>query len=129
MLKMKKSDVLEMRAAAAGRVAEQLAPAETDVDNAISSLMALSVTMMSAITDAKLPKVLAQDAFDSLGEAVALMFQARSKVIDTHHSLSAARGQIGLQTVSFGTWQDCPPMHADQSGATSAGGNVVPIVA
>ena len=129
MLKMKKADVLELRANAAGRVAEQLAPAETDVDNAISSLMALSVTMMSAITDAKLPKVLAQDAFDSLGEAVALMFKARSKVIDTHHRLSKARGQIGLQTVSFGTWQDCPPMHASQSDEDHIGGNVVPLVA
>jgi hypothetical protein len=128
MNRISKSDALALRTNVATRVAEQLSPAETDVDNAISSLMALSVTMMTAITDAKLPRVMAQDAFDSLGEAVSLMFQARSKVMDTHNRLSTAKTQIGLETVSFGTWQDCPPMRANVSQESRAD-NVVSIAA
>jgi uncharacterized protein YqgV (UPF0045/DUF77 family) len=118
--------MLKQRLQAAERVAEQLTPAETDIDNTISSLMALSVAMMTAITEAKLPRVLAQDAFDSLGEAIGLMFAARSKVVDTHHHLNAARTQIGLRAVSFGLWQDCPPMGA---AAEERADNVVPIAA
>ncbi len=125
MIRMKKAEALELRATAAMRVAEQLTPAEVDVDNAISSVMALSVSMMSAITDANLPRVLAKDAFDSVGEAVALMFQARGRLMNTHNSLNVARAQIGLEAVSFGPWQDCPPPHAQT--AHLVGDNVVPI--
>ena len=119
--------MLKTRKRAAEMVVEHLGPAEEDVDNAISSLMALSVAMMSAINSAKLPHVLAQGAFDSLGEAVALMFQARSKVIDTHHRLNAAKDEIGLRAVSFGTWQSCPK--AEMEDVEADGSNVVPIAA
>jgi hypothetical protein len=129
MNKISKAGALALRTDVATRVAEQLSPAESDVDNAISSLMALSVTMMTAITDAKLPRVMGQDAFDSLGEAVGLMFQARSKVIDTHNRLNAAKTQIGLETVSFGTWHDCPPISAEQVDPATRADNVVPFAA
>ena len=127
MNRMKKADALELRAIAALRVAEQLTPAEVDVDNAISSLMALSVSMMSAITDAHLSRVLGKDAFDSLGEAVALMFQARGRLMNTHDSLNIARMQIGLEAVSFGPWQDCPPPGSQTNQKIE--GNVVSIAA
>lgn len=117
--------MLKTRKRAAEMVVEHLAPAEEDVDNAISSLMALSVAMMSAISSAKLPHVLAQGAFDSLGEAVALMFQVRSKVIDTHHRLNAAKDEIGLRAVSFGTWHECPPMAVTDNSAIAPNLKVV----
>lgn len=116
------------RMKAAQQVAEQLTPAEVDVDNTISSLMALSATMMAAIQDARLPRVTAKDAFDSLGESISLMFAARSKLVETHNHLNAAKTDIGLRTVSFGTWQDCPPMHASGDDGHTAD-NVVPIAA
>ena len=49
------------RTAIAGKVAEQLAPAETNLANAAFSLMALSVISMAAIKGAELPRVLGQD--------------------------------------------------------------------
>jgi hypothetical protein len=121
--------MLRQRLHAAEKVADQLSPAEVDIDNTITSLMALSGAMMTAITDAKLPRVLAQEAFDSLGEAIGLMFAARSKVVDTHNHLNAAKEQIGLRTVSFGTWHDCPPMKAIDEGLSVTADNVVPIAA
>ena len=93
------------RVRAATMVAQQLAPAEADIDTAMTSLAALTTAMLAARADANLSPCVAQDAFDNIGEATALLFKARSKVIDAHHSLHQAQADIGLRELSFGTSQ------------------------
>jgi hypothetical protein len=105
--------MLKTRLRAAEKVAEQLIPTEANIDSAIASLMSLSTTLMTAHEEANLSRMVSREAFDSLGEAVALMFQVRGKLLETHNRLTATREQIGLRTVGFGAWQSCPPMAID----------------
>jgi hypothetical protein len=105
--------MLKARLSAAEKVAEQLIPTEADIDNAIASLMALSTTLMTAHEEANLSRMVSRGAFESLGEAVALMFQVRGKLLETHNRLTETREQIGLRTVGFGAWQSCPKMAID----------------
>jgi hypothetical protein len=73
----------------------------------VGNLATLTTTMLNAMTVGNLPVATAKDAFDRLGEANALAIQVRSKVLDLHASLSEAKIDMGLRTVSFGAWQDC----------------------
>ena len=101
------------RVRAATMVAQQLAPAEADIDTAMTSLAALTTAMLAARADANLSPCVAQDAFDDIGEATALLFKARSKVIDAHHSLHQAQTDIGLRELSFGPSQGMLAASAD----------------
>ncbi len=101
------------RVRAASMVARQLTPAEADIDTAMTSLAALTTAMLAARADANLSPCVAQDAFDNIGEATALLFKVRSKVIDAHHSLHQAQTDIGLREVSFGPSQGMLTASAD----------------
>ena len=93
------------RIRAASMVARQLAPAEADIDTAMTSLSALTTAMLAARAEANLSPCVGQDAFDNIGEATALLFKARSKIIDAHHSLHQAQSDIGLRELNFGPSQ------------------------
>jgi hypothetical protein len=93
------------RVRAATMVARQLSPAEAAIDTAMTSLAALTTAMLAARAEANLSHCVAQEAFDNIGEATALLFKVRSKVIDAHQSLHQAQADIGLREVSFGTSQ------------------------
>jgi hypothetical protein len=93
------------RVRAATMVARQLTPAEADIDTAMTSLAALTTAMLAARAEASLSHCVGQDAFDDIGEATALLFKVRSKVIDAHHNLHQAQTDIGLREMSFGTSQ------------------------
>lgn len=93
------------RVRAATMVARKLTPAEADIDTAMTSLAALTTAMIAARADANLSPCVAQDAFDNIGEATAMLFKVRSKVIDAHHSLHQAQTDIGLREMNFGTSQ------------------------
>jgi hypothetical protein len=93
------------RVRAATMVARQLTPAEADIDTAMTSLAALTTAMLAARAEANLSHCVAQDAFDDIGEATALLFKVRSKVIDAHQNLHQAQTDIGLREMSFGPSQ------------------------
>lgn len=93
------------RVRAATMVARQLSPAEADIDAAMTSLAALTTAMLAARVDANLSPCIAQDAFNNVGEATALLFKVRSKIIDAHNSLHQAQTDIGLREMSFGPSQ------------------------
>ncbi len=106
------------RTQAATMVADCLMPTEASINAVVGNLAALTTAMLNAITVGNLPIATAKDAFDRLGEANAMAIQMRSKVLDLHASLNEAKSDIGLREVSFGAWQDCPPMKiaGDNSG-------------
>jgi hypothetical protein len=113
------------RVRAASMVARQLIPAEADIDTAMTSLAALTTVMLAARSEANLSACVAQDAFDNIGEATALLFKVRSKIIDAHHSLHQAQTDVGLREMSFGTSQG----NLDGSVQVSSPSNVIAIAA
>ncbi|UVO53049.1 hypothetical protein [Sphingomonas sp. SUN039] len=111
-MRMQKEQALAQRAEAAASVAQSLATAEGDFDRAMGSLAALTTALLNARAMTGLSPVIGQSAFDRIGESTALMFQARSRIIDAHHCLNATRAEINLPATAFGPWQDCPPPSA-----------------
>jgi hypothetical protein len=109
--------MLKERTRAAQMVAAKLMPVEADVNQAMTSLAALTSTMLAARTEANLSAVVGREAFDHIGEATNLLFKVRSSVLAAHTSLAETRDSIGLRVVSVGAWQDCPPMHAHDDGS------------
>jgi hypothetical protein len=101
------------RVRAATMVARQLTPAEADIDTAMTSLAALTTAMLAARAEANLSHCIGQDAFDDIGEATALLFKVRSKVIDAHQCLHQAQTDIGLRELSFGPSQGMLTASAD----------------
>jgi hypothetical protein len=93
------------RVRAAKLVAEHLGPAEADIDLAMGSLAALTTALLTARAEANLSPCVGQDAFNSVGEATALLFQARSKLVDAHHCLHQVQKEVGLRETSFGPSQ------------------------
>jgi hypothetical protein len=102
---VKELTMLNERVRAATMVARQLSPAEADIDTAMASLSALMTAMLAARAEANLSPCVGQEAFDNVGEATALLFKARSKVIDAHLSLHQVQADIGLAQRYFGTSQ------------------------
>lgn len=107
---------------AAEMVAQNLEPAEASIEIALASVATLTKAMLDARAEAKLSHCVAQDAFDHLGEATALLFKVRSKIVDAHRSLHVAQRDIGLRELSFGTSQgslDGAESASDQSNVVA----------
>ena len=113
------------RTRAAQMVAKQLQQAEHDMELAMTSMAALTTAMIEARKEANLSHCIGQEAFDHTGEATNLLFKARSKIIDTHHSLHKAQADIGLRELSFGTSQG----NLQNNFGDQAESNVVPLAA
>lgn len=94
--------MLNQRLSAAKKVATSLFHAEDEIDSAVASTAGLIVTILAARSEAKLPAVIGQDALDALGAAVGSLLQSRRQVVEAHKGLDVARGQIGLDVVSWG---------------------------
>lgn len=112
----------ELRTNAATKVAAHLIPAETAIDEAVAKVASLIGTMLTARVEANLPMSVGQSALDAMTQAMNMMLQARSKVIESHSALATTQVEIGLRTVGFGD-MGCPPPVAEMPN------NVVPIAA
>lgn len=90
------------RQAVAQKVADRLFALEHAIDVALTRAAELNASMPEARGEARLPAMVAQDAFDKAAEAFTSLVQARRRVVETHQSLDEARMQIGLREVSGG---------------------------
>jgi hypothetical protein len=117
----------EIRTRAATKVASQLIPTEAAIDHAVAQISALTTAMLSARVEAELSAVVGQHAFDHIGEATRMLFQARSHIVQAHQHLAETKIEIGLRTVSFGSASGCPPM--PMTGSLVEMDNVVRIAA
>jgi hypothetical protein len=111
------------RVRAAKIVADHLGPAEADIDSAMTSLAALTTALLTARAEANLSHCIGQEAFNNVGEATALLFQVRSKIVDAHQCLHQVQKDIGLRETSFGP---CQPWLLE-APATAAQSNIVAI--
>lgn len=86
----------------------ELHPSERAMDEAMARLASLTTAMIAARATAGVSAVVGQEAFDRVGEAMALLFQARSRLLDAHQRLNEARIEVGLGAVAFGPPDECP---------------------
>lgn len=96
------------RLAAIEKVRSGLLPAEADLDSAIASGAMLAYALITARTEARLPIMIGQEAFDEIADGNRLMAQARACYARAHKSLRATPAQMGLPEVSWGDTQPCP---------------------
>jgi hypothetical protein len=102
--------MLRKRREAAQKVAERLWAVEEAIDVALTRAAELNAVMPAARTDARLPAMIGQDALDRATEALALLVQARRRMVETHQSLDEARAQIGLREFAAGDSFPKPPI-------------------
>jgi hypothetical protein len=94
--------MLNIRLAAAKKVAASLFDAEAKIDQAMASTAGLVITTLEAGAEANLPACIGQAALDELCASVTALSNSRRAIVAAHERLSTARDQIGLRTVSFG---------------------------
>jgi hypothetical protein len=99
-----------LRQAVAQKVADRLFAVESAIDLALTRAAELNAAMPQARTEARLPAMIGQAAFDRAAEAFTALVEARRRIVATHASLDEARQQIGLQEVATGdTVPKVPP--------------------
>ena len=114
-----------LRQAVAQNVADRLFAVESAIDIALTRAAELNAAMPAARTEARLPAMIGQDAFDRAASAFVALVEARRRIVETHASLDEARQQIGLREVSSG--DALPKPNPLTEGALAAGASVVQI--
>jgi hypothetical protein len=91
-----------LRQEVAQKVADRLFAVESAIDIALTRAAELNAAMPMARTEARLPAMIGQAAFDCAAEAFTALVAARRRIVETHESLDQARVQIGLREVATG---------------------------
>jgi hypothetical protein len=91
-----------LRQEVAQKVADRLFAVESAIDMALTRAAELNAAMPMARTEARLPAMIGQSAFDRAAEAFTALVVARRYIVETHQSLDEAREQIGLREVDSG---------------------------
>ena len=91
-----------LRQAVAQQVADRLFAVESAIDMALTRAAELNAAMPQARTEARLPAMIGQSAFDRAAEAFSALVEARRRIVATHASLDEARQLIGLREVATG---------------------------
>jgi hypothetical protein len=100
--------MLNQRLAVARRVADELVPAETDLDNAILHASRLAIAVIEGCRTAKLPINTGQEGLKLIAQAAAKLIDARSDIMAAHVAFRETQGEIGLSAVSFGDVYESP---------------------
>lgn len=100
--------MLNQRLAAAKNVADQLLPAEADLDNAILHASRLAIAVIEGRKKAKLPLNVGQEGLSLVSRATMKLIDARGDIIDAHIAFRETQDEIGLKAVSFGDIYESP---------------------
>jgi len=103
-------------------VAGRLYSAETAIDLALAETAALIAMLPASRSGAHLSAVAGQRAFDGAAAAIQSLTQARSSIVETHHTLAALARKMGLDILAVGPLdkpEDSPPR--DGSGGLRPG--------
>ena len=100
--------MLNQRTAAARRVADELLPAETELDDAILHASRLAIAVIEGRRMARLPLDTGQEGLAFMSRATAKLIDARGDLMAAHVALREAKDQIGLRAVSFGDIHESP---------------------
>jgi hypothetical protein len=94
--------MLNQRLAVAKEVANELLPAETDLDNAILHTSRLAIAVIEGRRTARLPLNVGQEGLACMSRAATKLIDARGDIIAAHVALRETQEQIGLRAISFG---------------------------
>ena len=100
--------MLNHRIAAARQVADELLPAETDLDNAILHASRMAIAVIEGRRMAKLPLDTGQEGLAFMSRATAKLIDARGDMMAAHVALRETKDEIGLRAVSFGDIHESP---------------------
>lgn len=100
--------MLNQRLAAARRVADELIPAEFDLDNAILHTSRLAIAVIEGRRAAKLPLNVGQEGLSLVSRAATKLIEARGDFIEAHLAFRDTQDDIGLRAVSFGDLWESP---------------------
>lgn len=100
--------MLNQRLAAARNVADELLPAEADLDNAILHASRLAIAVIEGRKEAKLPLNVGQEGLALMSRATMKLIAARSDIIEAHIAFRQTQNEIGLRAVSFGDFWESP---------------------
>jgi hypothetical protein len=100
--------MLNQRLNAAKQVADELLPAETDLDNAILHASRLAIAVIEGRRSAKLPLNSGHDGLAHVSRASAKLVEARTDMIAAHVAFRDTQVEIGLRAVSFGDIHESP---------------------
>ena len=108
--------MLNQRLAVARRVADELLPAETNLDDAILHASKMAIAVIEGRRTAKLPLDTGQDGLAFMSRATAKLIDARGDMMAAHVAFRSTQHEIGLRAVSFGDVYECPPSTGEASG-------------
>ena len=100
--------MLNQRLAAARGVADELLPAETDLDNAILHASRVAIAVIEGRKSAKLPLNVGQEGLALMSRAAAKLVEARGDILSAHVAFRETQDEIGLRAVSFGDIYESP---------------------
>ncbi|RYY05212.1 MAG: hypothetical protein EON55_27970 [Alphaproteobacteria bacterium] len=90
------------RQAIARTIAEPLIATERAIDEALAQASMMAAAMANGRKEAKVPAMLGQEVFESLGSAMQALFEARRQIVAAHVGLDETRQHLRLPAVSYG---------------------------
>jgi hypothetical protein len=83
-------------------LAVRLYAAEAAIDHAMAEAASLTAALPAARTEAWLSTVVGQRAFSGAAAAISALAEARGHLVQTHNTLAALAGTLGLEALPVG---------------------------
>lgn len=107
--------MLNQRLTFAKGVADELFPAEADLEKAIVHASRLTIALVEGRRAAKQPITMGQEGLALMARATTKLVEARGDIGAAHAAFRAAQDELGLKAVAFGDYWDCPPSNGKAS--------------
>lgn len=97
------------RQAVARTIAAPLLATEQAIDEALAQAGAMATALANGRSVAKLPAMVGQDVFESLGAAMTALFEARRQIVEAHAGLDRTREYLRMPVTNYGDMSPKPP--------------------
>ena len=104
--------MLNKRHEIARGIANELLPAEKDVDAAILHNARLTILVIEGRKASRVPLATGQEGLDFIAKANSRLVEARGLIAQAHAAFRQTQSEVGLDAFSFGDVAECPPPSA-----------------
>ena len=101
--------MLNQRHQVAQSIANELLPAEQDVDRAILRNARLTIAVVEGRKALRLPLDAGQEGLSMVARANASLVEARGLLASAHVAFRKTQSEVGLDCFSYGDVEECPP--------------------
>jgi len=101
--------MLNQRLAAGKAVANELFPAEKEVEDALVHTARLAIAVIEGRRSARLPITTGQEGLVRVLQASLRLAEAREELGAAHVAFRSTQNEVGLRAISFGNLWECPP--------------------